>query len=217
MRRKHSDQRKKEIARDEYYMGIAKAVELGADCLGTHVGAVVVLENRVVSTGYNGTPQGFANCSEGGCVRCSDRKLEKEGRRDEMSDPTHTAGGALDRCICVHAEQNAFITAARFGIGIDGATLYTTWSPCFSCLKEAVQAGVRRIVYSTWYEGTYSTVIADQYRRLYSHLMEEDATRFEALGGGRPLVEREGPPDPYVEEPKSGVQTVSLEPPPTTK
>jgi dCMP deaminase len=132
--------RPKQIERDRYYMGIAEAVEAAADCLGTHVGAVIVLEKRVVSTGYNGTPAGFPNCSDRGCVRCYDRWLEKQGRSAEMSDPSHTAGRALDRCVCVHAEQNAFITAARFGIAVEGATVYTTWSPCFSCLKEAVQA-----------------------------------------------------------------------------
>jgi cytidine/deoxycytidylate deaminase-like protein len=63
-----------------------------------------------------------------------------------MSDPHHRAGQALDRCICVYAEQNAFIMAARYGIHVDGATLYTTQSPCFSCLKEAIQAGVVRVV-----------------------------------------------------------------------
>jgi dCMP deaminase len=202
--------RDKQIARDRYYMGIAEAVETGADCLGTHVGAVIVLENRVVSTGYNGTPEGFDNCSEGGCVRCRDRMLEKAGRFDEMSDPAHTAGKALDRCVCVHAEQNAYITAARFGIRVDRATLYTTWSPCFSCLKEAVQAGIERIVYRTWYQAEYSADIAEQYRRLYRHLSDDDPTRFEAIGGGRPDVETEGPPDPYAAD---ADETVPLEPP----
>lgn len=203
-------ERDKQIARDRYYMGIAEAVETGADCLGTHVGAVVVLENRVVSTGYNGTPEGFDNCSEGGCVRCRDRVLEKAGRFDEMSDPSHTAGKALDRCVCVHAEQNAFITAARFGIRVDHATLYTTWSPCFSCLKESVQAGIKRVVYRTWYQAEYSRDIADQYRRLYTHLTQGDPTKFEAIGGGRPEVETEGQPDPYAAE---DGETVPLEPP----
>jgi dCMP deaminase len=181
--------RQKQLERDEYYMGIARAVEAGADCLGTHVGAVVVLGNRVVSTGYNGTPEGFDNCSEGGCVRCHDRMLEKAGRQDEMSDPTHVAGRALDTCICVHAEQNAFITAARHGIRLEGATLYTTWSPCFSCLKEAVQAGIRRVVYATWYAVDYSDDLAEQYRRLYEHLANGEPHGFEAIGGGRPAIE----------------------------
>ena len=103
-------------------MGIAHAVREGADCLGTLVGAVVVLGNRVVSTGYNGTPEGFLNCKAGGCVRCTNRMLEKTGRHAEMTDPAHVAGRSLDHCICVHAEQNAFITAARHGIRLEGAT-----------------------------------------------------------------------------------------------
>ena len=62
-----------------------------------------------------------------------------------MSDPEHLPGRGLDRCICVHAEQNALLQAARFGVRIEGSTLYSTLSPCFGCLKEAIQAGVRRV------------------------------------------------------------------------
>lgn len=88
--------RAKQIDLDRYYLNVAKAVEDGADCLGSHVGAVVVMKNRIVSTGFNGTPSGFPNCQEEGCVRCKDRWLEKQGRIDEMSDPAHTAGKSLD-------------------------------------------------------------------------------------------------------------------------
>ena len=205
-----AEDRTKQLERDKYYMDIASTVETGADCLGTKVGAVVVLRNRVVSTGYNGTPEGFHNCKEGGCVRCLDRWREKSGLADEMSDPTHRAGQALDRCVCVHAEQNAFMTAARFGIAVDQATLYTTQSPCFSCLKEAVQAGITRIVYGSWYRAAYSPAIRDQYVALYKHLMNGEPSRFEAVGGGRPSIELAGQPDAYAA--KFG--SVSLDPPP---
>lgn len=137
-------ERRKQVRRDEYYMRVAETVETGADCLGSNVGAVIVLENRIISTGYNGTPTGFGNCKQNGCVRCLDSWLFKQGREDEMSDPTHVSV-ALDRCICVHAEQNAIVTAARFGIRVQDATLYTTQSPCFGCLKESLQAGISRI------------------------------------------------------------------------
>jgi dCMP deaminase len=177
-------QREKQIEDDKYYMGIAHAVERGANCLGSQVGAVLVLENRVISTGYNGTPSGFPNCTENGCVRCHDSWLLKRGRRSEMSDPNHKSGQALDRCICVHAEQNAFITAARYGIHIDGATLYSTQSPCFSCLKEAVQAGVIRVVYQQPYRADYNDELRHQYKQLADHLAGSDPTRFEMLGGG---------------------------------
>ena len=154
-------ERRKQIAFDAYYLNLGKAVENGADCLGSRVGAVVVLKNRVVSTGYNGTPSGFTNCSEKGCVRCYDSWLSKTGRAEEMSDPEHTSGKSLDRCICVHAEQNAFLTAARFGIALEGATLYSTQSPCFGCLKEAVQIGIGRVVYTHWYRAKYSPKLND--------------------------------------------------------
>jgi dCMP deaminase len=202
--------RVKEIERDDYYMRLADTVETGADCLGTKVGAVVVRENRVISTGYNGTPSEFPNCSEGGCVRCRDSQLYKQNRILEMSDPEHVSGAALDRCVCVHAEQNAFITAARFGIRVDGSILYTTQSPCFNCLKEAVQAGVVRVVYRNWYPAKYSDPLKVQYYELYNHLTEGDPTRFEAVGGGRPPLEDEGQPDPYEAE---GEETTGMEPP----
>jgi dCMP deaminase len=182
-------ERTKQIQDDQYYMGIAEAVERGADCLGSRVGAVLVLENRVISTGYNGTPSGFPNCTDKGCVRCHDSWLFKEGRQSEMSDPNHKSGQALDRCICVHAEQNAFITAARYGIHVDGATLYSTQSPCFNCLKEAVQAGVVRVVYKNPYRADYNEDLQQQYQQLADHLAGSDPTGFEMLGGGnQPFV-----------------------------
>lgn len=205
------DRRAKQVARDTYYMDLAVAVEKGADCLGTKVGAVIVLEDRVISTGYNGTPTAFKNCKEGGCVRCQDRAWERDGKPELIVDKAHKAGQALDRCVCVHAEQNAFITAARFGIAVDGGVLYTTQSPCFSCLKESIQAGITRIVYREWYRATYSPQIAGQYRALYELLMKGDPTNFEALGGGRPDVESEGQMDADAAAP--GEDAVELEPP----
>jgi dCMP deaminase len=96
---------------DEYYMGIAIAVREKANCLGRKVGAVLVKGNRIISAGYNGTPEGVDNCLDGGCVRCA---------RKEQFAPSM----GYDVCICVHAEENALITAARFGISVEGATAY---------------------------------------------------------------------------------------------
>src|SRR5512142_3260742 len=97
--------------RHHYFMGIALAVRQRADCTGQKVGAVIVVDRRIVSTGYNGTPSGMQNCSDGGCHRCANR------------DKKYASGTAYDLCICVHAEQNAILSAARFGIGVQGATL----------------------------------------------------------------------------------------------
>lgn len=157
-------------------------------------------DDRIIGTGYNGTPSGMLNCDEGGCVLCNDRWLEKQGRESEMSDPTHTAGQALDRCICVHAEQNALLTAARFGIAVEGSTLYTTLSPCFTCLKEAVQAGVMRIVYDETYNAAYSEPVQAQYSRMTDVLKGKSegvgCAGFEALAGEHPPASVMAPPDP---------------------
>ncbi len=117
----------------EYYMNIAMSVRRKANCIGRKVGAVLVKENRIISTGYNGTPAGYENCLEGGCVRCS-KKQEFKGRH-------------YDICICVHAEQNALITAAKFGIATQGAIIFSTLRPCFNCTKEMLQAGVKEVYY----------------------------------------------------------------------
>lgn len=117
-----------------YFMGIAVAVRARADCTGNRVGAVVVQDRRIVSTGYNGTPEGMPNCSQGGCHRCANRAQ-------------YPSGTGYDLCICVHAEQNALLAAARFGIAVEGATVYTTMRPCFGCTKEMLQAHVSAVYY----------------------------------------------------------------------
>lgn len=120
---------------DDYYLGIALAVRRKANCTGNRVGAVIVKNKRVISTGYNGVPEGMKNCLDGGCLRCSNPK----GR--------FPSGTAYDLCICVHAEQNALLAAARFGIAVDGAHMYTTMQPCFGCAKELLQARISKVSY----------------------------------------------------------------------
>ena len=103
---------------DEYFMALANVVASRSNCSRRHVGAVVVKNRHILSTGYNGTPYNVKNCFEGGCPRCSGKT--KSG--------TH-----LDECLCVHAEQNAICQAAQHGHAIDGATAYVTISPCLTC------------------------------------------------------------------------------------
>ncbi len=119
---------------DQYYMRIAMAVRSRADCVGNRVGAVLVLDDRIISTGYNGTPANMANCTDGGCERCRNREKYQSGKD-------------YDLCICVHAEQNAVLSAARFGIATEGAILYCTMRPCFGCTKELLQAQIHSVFY----------------------------------------------------------------------
>jgi dCMP deaminase len=140
--------------RDTYYMGIAMAVRRRADCRGQKVGAIVVVDNRIVSTGYNGTPTKMRNCSDGGCYRCANR------------DKKYESGTAYDICICVHGEQNAILAAAKFGISVQGGTVYSTTQPCFGCLKEMLQAGIVSVKYIHAWSGMRGQDQALQYKTL---------------------------------------------------
>ena len=141
-----------------YFLLIAMASRTRADCVGRHVGAVITRDGRVLSTGYNGTPFGVPNCSENGCHRCQQRRDHPELR-----------SGAYDVCICVHAEQNAILTAARFGGQTLGATMTSTVQPCFGCLKEMLQAGITEVFYlHPWdpMEAYGDPALAGQYAQL---------------------------------------------------
>lgn len=146
--------------KQHYFLLIALAARTRADCLGRRVGAVIVREDRVVSTGYNGTPFGMRNCSEGGCLRCANRGTDAGLR-----------GGAYDVCLCVHAEQNALLTAARFGQRTLDSTITSTTQPCFGCLKELLQAGITEVRYlHPWdpVEAYRDARLAEQYAALRS-------------------------------------------------
>ena len=145
---------------DTYYMGIAFAVREKANCTGNRVGAVIVRDNRVISTGYNGVPEGMTNCLDGGCLRCQN----PNGR--------FPSGTGYDLCICVHAEQNAILSAARFGIAVANSTLYTTMQPCFGCAKEIVQAKISKVIYlHPWVPTNDDPLMAAAMREEYAKLM----------------------------------------------
>ena len=116
---------------DEYFMDIATEVSRRSTCLRRHVGAILVVDRRILATGYNGAPAGVPHCSESGCLR--EQLAVPSGERHEL-------------CRGLHAEMNAIIQAARYGVRIDGAALYTTHRPCSMCSKMAINAGIRRIV-----------------------------------------------------------------------
>ncbi len=121
---------------DEYFMNIAQVVSLRGNCIKRKVAAIIVKDNRVISTGYNGTPRGITNCNEGGCPRCNE--LDESGKD-------------LDECICAHAEENAIAQASYHGASLKDATLYTTYSPCLRCTKLIINSGVAEVVYNQAY------------------------------------------------------------------
>src|SRR5439155_2867995 len=113
---------------DEYFMNIAREVATRATCDRKHVGAVIVRDRSILATGYNGSIAGLPHCDEEG-------HLMEDGH-----------------CVrTIHAETNAVIQAARNGVRIDGASIYVTASPCFSCFKLIANAGIKKIVYSEFY------------------------------------------------------------------
>ena len=121
---------------DEYFMGIAKVVALRSNCIKRKVAAVIAKDKRIISTGYNGTPRGVKNCSEGGCPRCN---------------AIGTSGQGLEECYCSHAEENSIVQAAYHGVNIKGSVLYTTYSPCLMCTKMIINAGIHEVVYNVNY------------------------------------------------------------------
>lgn len=120
---------------DGYFMRLADLAALRSNCMKRRVGCVIVRQNRVVATGYNGTPRHLTNCNDGGCERCNHG---------------HGSGAALQTCLCLHAEENALLEAGRDRIGSD-SVLYCNTCPCLTCLIKIVQAGVTEVVYAQSY------------------------------------------------------------------
>ncbi|MCI9262432.1 cytidine/deoxycytidylate deaminase family protein [Adlercreutzia equolifaciens] len=121
---------------DEYFMKMANDVATRTTCLRRGVGAVIVKDRRILATGYNGVPTGLAHCSETGCLR--EQLGVPSGQRHEI-------------CRGLHAEQNAIIQAARYGIDIAGSTIYVNTQPCVVCAKMLINAGITEIVYQNPY------------------------------------------------------------------
>lgn len=121
---------------DEYFMEIVNVVKKRSTCLRRQVGALIVKDKRILSTGYNGAPTGLKHCDEIGCTR---EKLNiPSGQRHEL-------------CRGLHAEQNAIVHAANSGVSIKGGTIYVTAQPCVLCAKMIINAGIKRIVFGGGY------------------------------------------------------------------
>lgn len=126
---------------DRNFINIAREIASASKCVSKQVGAVIVKDGRILSTGYNGTPAGYTNCS-----------THWEG---EYTKEHHEWSKTYE----IHAEMNAIIWAARKGISIEGAAIFVTLEPCSECSKNLIAAGIRRIVYEKAYEHTQSDII----------------------------------------------------------
>lgn len=128
----------------QYFMEIAHVVKKRSTCLSRQIGAVIVKDNHIITTGYNGAPSGMKHCLDSGCIR------------REMGVPS---GERHELCKAVHAEQNAIIQAAKLGLSVDGGTLYCTTAPCAICAKMIINAGIKEVIY----EGEYPDTLAMEY------------------------------------------------------
>ncbi len=127
---------------DSYFMQITELVKTRSTCLRRQVGAVIVRDRRIVSTGYNGAPSGVPHCEEVGCLR------------QQLGVPS---GERHELCRAIHAEQNALVQAARYGSVVLGGTVYVTCQPCSLCAKMLINAGIARIVYKGDYPDALAT------------------------------------------------------------
>jgi len=126
---------------DRNFINIALEIARASKCVSKQVGAVIVKDGRILSTGYNGTPAGYTNC-------CDYWDGEYTSEHHEWSKTYE-----------IHAEMNAIIWAAREGISIKGATIYVTLEPCSDCSKNIIASGIKRIVYDKSYEHTNSDIV----------------------------------------------------------
>jgi len=121
---------------DKYFMEIARLVASRSTCLRRQVGAVIVKDRRILTTGYNGAPKNLAHCGEVGCLR------------EKMNI---ASGTCQELCRGLHAEQNAILQAAMHGISIQNSVLYCTNQPCITCAKMIINSGIVKIFYQNKY------------------------------------------------------------------
>ncbi|WP_278276729.1 deoxycytidylate deaminase [Anaerobranca californiensis] len=135
---------KKRPSWDQYFMEITHVVAKRSTCIRRQVGALLVKDKRILSSGYNGAPSNLPHCSEIGCLR------------QQLNIPS---GERHELCRGLHAEQNAIVHAAMHGISIKGATIYITNQPCVLCAKMIINGGIKRVVFAQGYPDKLSEEI----------------------------------------------------------
>ncbi len=133
---------------DKRFMELTEQIATWSSCLRRQVGAVIVKDKRIMTTGYNGAPAGVQTCVEKGkCLR------------EELHIPS---GTHAETCYAAHAEQNAIIQAAREGISLKGCKLYCTHQPCVVCAKMIINAGIKEVIYKEGYPDAFSVEICNE-------------------------------------------------------
>ena len=133
---------------DEYFLEVMHALAKRATCGRGRTACVIVKDNQIISSGYVGAPAGLPHCDEAGHL---------------MKQVVNEDGSISEHCVrTIHAEQNAIIQAAKYGININGATLYCTHQPCVICAKMIINSGIKRIVYRNGYPDEFSLQLLNE-------------------------------------------------------
>jgi dCMP deaminase len=122
----------KRISLDDYFMEIANTVSKRSTCIRRNIGAVIVKDKNIIATGFNGAPSNIPHCIDTFCLR------------DKENIPS---GTQHEKCLAVHAEQNAIVQCAKHGHACDGATIYINCQPCILCAKLIINAGIKEVLY----------------------------------------------------------------------
>jgi dCMP deaminase len=139
--------REKRPSWETYFMNITELVAQRSTCTRRAVGAIIVKDKRILSTGYNGAPSGIQHCLDVGCLR--ETMHVPSGERHEL-------------CRGIHAEQNAIIQAAYHGVSVKDAVLFCTNLPCSICAKMIINAGIKKIYYKSGYADSLARELLEQ-------------------------------------------------------
>lgn len=152
---------------DEYFCGIVQEVGKRATCDRGRTGCLIVKDNHILVTGYVGSPKGVAHCDEAG---------------HELKKTIHEDGSETTHCVrTIHAEQNAICQAAKLGVALDGATLYTNMVPCYVCAKMLVNAGIRRVVAKHEYHASEDSKRIFKQAGVQFDLLNTDVVQYENM------------------------------------
>ena len=133
---------------DKRFMEMTELVSGWSSCIRRQVGAIIVKDKRILTTGYNGAPAGVNSCKDREqCIRI-ERNI--------------ASGTCQEICYAVHAEQNAICQAAKLGLSIDGATLYCTHQPCTICARLIINSGIKKVVYKNGYPDDFSLELFEE-------------------------------------------------------